>query len=121
MALEIDIQLVIIKLRLRLVEQEVAMSVTLFFGAFFGALIGFSTRNKNSAICQRIFGRHPVLARTVGLILLLIIVLIPSLSLSGVIAISSTPFFWGGCLACSFIISFFMTSCLMTEETLQKS
>jgi hypothetical protein len=41
--------------------------------------------------------------------------LIPSLALSGVITISTTPFFWGGCLACSFVISFFMTSCLMTQ------
>jgi hypothetical protein len=91
------------------------MSITLFAGAFFGALVGFSTRNKNSVICQCIFGRHPVLARAIGLILLFGIVLIPSLSLSGIIAIGSTPFFWGGCLACSFVISFFMTSCMMTD------
>jgi hypothetical protein len=95
------------------------MSITLFAGAFFGALIGFSTRNKNSPICQCIFGKHPVLAKSVGLILLFGLVLIPTLSLAGVIAISVTPFFWGGCLACSFIISFFMTSCMMTNDPLE--
>jgi hypothetical protein len=41
--------------------------------------------------------------------------LVPSLSLAGTITISETPFFWGGCLSCSFIISFFMTSCLMKD------
>lgn len=91
------------------------MSVTLFAGAFFGALLGFSTRNKSSRICQYIFGKHSVLAKFIGLAVLFGLVLIPSLSLSGIVAISATPFFWGGCLACSFIIGFFMTSCLMVE------
>jgi hypothetical protein len=91
------------------------MSVTLFAGAFFGALLGFSTRNQTSPICRYIFGKHPVLARSIGLILLFGLVLIPTLSLAGTIAISETPFFWGGCLTCSFIISFFMTSCLMKD------
>ncbi|MCA1899288.1 MAG: hypothetical protein LDL50_01140 [Chloroflexi bacterium] len=97
------------------------MSVALFFGTLFGALAGFSTRNKNSAICQYIFGKHSALARTVGLLALGAMILLPSLSLAGVIAVSSTPFFWGGCLACSFIVSFFMTSCLMAEESHQQS
>jgi len=92
------------------------MSVALFFGTLFGALAGFSSRNKGSAICQYIFGRHATLARAGGLTLLFAMMLIPALSLSGVIVLSATPFFWGGCLACSFIIGFFMTSCLMTEE-----
>ena len=39
------------------------MSVTLFAGAFFGALLGFSTRNKTSAICRYVFGKHPVMAK----------------------------------------------------------
>jgi predicted permease len=38
------------------------------------------------------------------------------LVLSGAIIVSATPFFWGGCLACSFIFSFFMTSCLMVPS-----
>jgi len=91
------------------------MSVTLFAGAFFGALLGFATRNRTSPICRYVFGMHPVLARSIGLIALFGMVMVPYLSLSRVIVISDTPFFWGGCLACSFIISFFMTSCLMKE------
>ena len=89
------------------------MSVTLFVGAFFGALLGFSTRNRHFSICKYLFGQHPVMAKSIGVVLLCGLVLIPSLALSGVITIGTTPFFWGGCLACSFIFSFFMTSCLM--------
>jgi hypothetical protein len=91
------------------------MSVTLFTGAFFGALLGFSTRNRTSPVCRYVYGKHPVLARSIGLALLFTMVLIPLLSLFGAIVISETPFFWGGCLACSFIIGFFMTSCLMQD------
>jgi hypothetical protein len=89
------------------------MSVTLFAGAFVGALLGFSTRNRRFSICKYLFGQHPALAKSIGVVLLCGLVLIPSLALSGVITINTTPFFWGGCLACSFIFSFFMTSCLM--------
>lgn len=91
------------------------MSVTLFTGAFVGALLGFATQNRRFSICQYLFGKHPVAAKSIGLVLLLGLILIPSLALSEVIIISTTPFFWGGCLACSFVISFFMTSCLMTQ------
>ncbi len=91
------------------------MSITLFAGAFFGALLGFATRNRTSAVCRYVFGKHPVMARSIGMILLFGMMLIPSLSLAGTITISETPFFWGGCLSCSFIISFFMTSCLMKD------
>ncbi len=81
------------------------MSVTLFTGAFVGALLGFATQNR----------RFSILAKSIGLVLLFGLVLVPTLALSGVITINTTPFFWGGCLACSFIIGFFMTSCLMVE------
>jgi len=90
------------------------MSVTLFIGAFFGALLGFATQNRRFSICKYLFGKHPVVAKSIGLVLLFGMVLIPSLALSNVITINTTSFFWGGCLACSFIFSFFMTSCLMT-------
>jgi hypothetical protein len=90
------------------------MSVTLFFGAFFGALLGFATQNRRFSICKYLFEKHPVFAKSIGLVLLFGLILVPSLALSGLITVSATPFFWGGCLACSFIIGFFMTSCLMT-------
>ncbi len=91
------------------------MSVTLFTGAFVGALLGFATQNRRFSICKYLFGQHPALAKSIGLVFLLGLVLVPTLALSGVITVSATPFFWGGCLACSFIIGFFMTSCLMVE------
>jgi len=92
------------------------MSVTLFFGAFLGASLGFAAQNRRFSICKYLFGKHPVVSKVIGLALLFGMVIIPSLALAGVISISATPFFWGGCLACSFIISFFMTSCLMVES-----
>jgi len=89
------------------------MSVTLFTGTFLGALLGFAAQNRRFSICKYFFGKHPVAAKSIGLVLLFGVILIPSLALSGVITINTTPFFWGGCLACSFIISFFVTNCLM--------
>jgi hypothetical protein len=95
------------------------MSVTIFAGAFFGALVGFSTRNRSTPLCQYIFGKHCTLAKSIGLILLFVLVLIPFLSLSGVFAISETSFLWGGCLALSFIFTFFMTSSMMSDIPLE--
>jgi len=95
------------------------MSVTIFTGAFFGALVGFSTRNKSTPLCQYIFGKHCALAKSIGLILLFGLVLIPFLSLSGVLAIGETAFLWGGCLACSFIFTFFMTGSMMSDIPLE--
>jgi hypothetical protein len=92
------------------------MSVTLFAGTLFGAMLGFSTRNRRFSICKYLFGQHPALAKSIGVALLCGLVLVPSLVLSGAIIVSATPFFWGGCLACSFIFSFFMTSCLMVPS-----
>jgi hypothetical protein len=96
------------------------MSVTIFTGAFFGALLGFATQNRHFSICKYLFGKHPALAKSIGMVLLFGLVLIPSLALSGVITVNATPFLWGGCLACSFIFSFFMTSCLLSP-TIQDS
>jgi hypothetical protein len=89
------------------------MSVTLFTGALLGALLGFATKNRSTSICQYLFGKHPAVAKSIGLALLLGSVLIPTLLLASVITINTTPFFWGGCWVCSFIFSFFMTSCMM--------
>jgi hypothetical protein len=87
-------------------------------GAFSGALLGFATQNRRFSICKYLFGAHPVFAKSIGMVLLFGLVLVPSLVLAGTITINTTPFFWGGCLACSFIFSFFMTSCLIrpTEQ-----
>jgi hypothetical protein len=92
------------------------MSITLFFGAFTGALLGFAARNRRFSICKYFFGKHPTVAKSVGGVMLLLMVLIPILALSGIITFGSTSFFWGGCFACSLIIGFFMTSCLMMGE-----
>jgi hypothetical protein len=91
------------------------MSVTLFTGAFLGALLGFATQNRRFSICKYLFGKHSVLSKSIGLVLLVVSILIPFLAIEGGIIINATPFFWGGCLTCSFIISFFMTSCLMAQ------
>ncbi len=96
------------------------MSVTLFVGALCGALLGFATHNRRFSICRYLFGQHPALAKSIGVALLCGSVLIPSLALAGAITINVTQFFWGGCLACSFIFSFFMTSCLMIPSELAK-
>lgn len=96
------------------------MSVTLFFGAFTGALLGFATRNQRFSICKYLFGQHPTAAKSIGWAVLFVMVLIPTLALSGVITIGCTSFFWGGCFIISLIIGFFMTSCLMMDETPQE-
>jgi hypothetical protein len=104
------------KVRLMLYQpQEDEMSITLFFGAFLGAMLGVATQNRRLSICKYLFGQHPVLTRSIGLALLFVLVLIPSFVLSGALTLNTTRFFWGGCLACSFIFSFFMTSCLMAQ------
>jgi hypothetical protein len=90
------------------------MSITLFIGTFFGAMLGFATQNRRFSICKYLFEKHPAFAKLIGMVLLFGLVLIPSLALAGVITVNATPFFWGGCLACSFIFGFFMTSCLMS-------
>jgi len=97
------------------------MSVTLFFGAFTGALLGFAARNRRYSICKFLFEKHPTAAKSMGWVLLLIMVLIPTLALSGVITLGCTSFFWGGCFAFSFIIGFFMTSCLMMDAPEESS
>lgn len=93
------------------------MSVTLFFGAFTGALLGFASRNRRFSICKYLFGEHPTAAKSIGGALLLVMVVVPTLALSGVITLGCTSFFWGGCFVISLIIGFFMTSCLMMDAS----
>jgi hypothetical protein len=91
------------------------MSLAIFAGAFFGALLGFLTRNKTSSVCRYVFGRHPLLVKWIGLFLLFGVVLVPSLSLSGALVIAETPFVWGGWLVCSLVMGFFLSSCLLKD------
>ncbi len=91
------------------------MSITLFFGAFTGALLGFAARNRRFSVCKFLFEKHPTVARSIGGIMLLLMMLIQTLALSGIITFGGTSFFWGGCFACSLILGFLMTSCLMMD------
>jgi hypothetical protein len=95
--------------------RRLIMSITLFFGAFTGALLGFAAKNRRFSICKYLFGKHPTVAKSIGWAMLFVMALIPTLALSGLMTIGGTSFFWGGCFVCSFIIGFFMTSCLMMD------
>ncbi len=95
------------------------MSVTLFVGVLTGALLGAAIQNKGSSVHKYLLDVHPVLTVLLGLILLVTFIVIPSLALSGVIAIDTTPFFWGGCLVSSFIFGLFAVNAA-PEQSLQK-
>ena len=84
------------------------MAVSLFAGLIGGAILGFATQNGRSRLCDFIRVRHPILFKSIGLLLLTSAVLLPTLGLMGVVAVNLTPFFWGGCLAFSFILGFFI-------------
>ena len=96
------------------------MSVTLFVGVLAGALLGASIQNRGSPVHKYLLDVHPVLTRLIGLILLFTFVVVPSLVLSGVIAIDITPFFWGGCLVSSFIFGLFATNAT-SEQSIQEA
>ena len=87
------------------------MAVSLFAGLIGGAILGFATQNGRSRICEFIRVRHPVLFKSIGLLMLTGAILFPTFALSNTITINVTPFFWGGCMACSFIFSFFVIHC----------
>ncbi len=91
------------------------MSVTMFAGTFLGTILSFATQNRRLAICKFLFGKHPLLSKTIGLVFLISLVLIPFLALSGFITINSTAFFLGGCLVYSFIISFTLINCTIAK------
>ena len=90
------------------------MSVTMFAGTLVGTLLAFAAQNRRLSICKYLFGLHPVLANLIGVVVVFGFLLIPALVLSGSITISAPAFFWGGCFAYSFIISFTLTG-LMTH------
>ncbi|MFZ5880626.1 MAG: hypothetical protein ACOY0R_14760 [Chloroflexota bacterium] len=92
------------------------MAVTLFFGLLAGGLLGMSVRDQRTPLCCFMMKKHPTFTKSLGLVLLAGLILVPSLALSGAITISATPFFWGGMVACSFIFGFFTASCVCTPE-----
>lgn len=92
------------------------MSVMLFFGPLLGGLLGITVRDHRTAFCCYMLEKHPTLTKAIGLTLLGGLILIPTLALTGVLVIPTTPFFWGGILTCSFIYGFFVGSCVCTPE-----
>ena len=92
------------------------MSISLFMGLLGGAILGFATQNGRSRLCEFIRVRYPVIFKSIGLLMLAAAVILPTLSLIGMVNIDLTAFFWGGCLALNFIIGYFITHC----EVMQK-
>lgn len=92
------------------------MAVSLFAGLIGGAILGFATQNGRSRLCDFIRVRHPILFKSIGLLLLTSAVLLPTLGLMGVVAVNLTPFFWGGCMAFSFIFGFFIVHCDIMQK-----
>lgn len=92
------------------------MAVSLFTGLFGGALLGFATQGGHSKICDYVRNRHPILFKSIGLILLAGAILIPTIGLTGVVPMNLTPFFWGGCVAFSFIFGFFIVHCQVIPQ-----
>ncbi len=92
------------------------MAVSLFAGLMGGAILGYATQNGRSRLCEFIRVRHPILFKSIGLLLLTCAVLLPILGLTGTLAINLTPFFWGGCLACNFIFGFFIVHCDIMQK-----
>lgn len=82
------------------------MAITLMFGTLLGALIGAISQSTGTPIC-RYLQAHPALFKLVGLVLATVAIVIPAAALTGVLALDSTPFFWGGCLVCSLVFGFF--------------
>lgn len=92
------------------------MAVSLFIGLMGGAILGFATQNGRSTICEFVRVRHPKLFKAIGLLLLTGAILLPTLGLTGVVAVNMTPFFWGGCMAFSFIYGFFTVHCQIMQK-----
>lgn len=95
--------------------KEESMSVSLFVGLVGGAVLGFATQNGRSQLCEFVRVRHPVLFKSIGVSLLVFAILVPTLELNGAFNIAQTPFFWGGCMALSFIYSFFTVHCQILQ------
>jgi hypothetical protein len=96
--------------------KEESMAVSLFSGLLGGAILGFATQNGRSRLCELIRVRYPVLFKSIGLLLLAVAVILPTLSLIGMVNVNMTSFFWGGCLALNFIIGFFVTHCEIMQK-----
>ena len=96
--------------------KEDVMAVSLFMGLLGGVILGFATQTGRSRLCEFVRVRYPVLFRSIGLLLLMAAVILPTLSLIGVVTIDLTSFFWGGCLALNFIIGFFVTRCEIMQK-----
>jgi hypothetical protein len=92
------------------------MAVSLFIGLMGGAILGFATQKGHSRLCEFIRVRHPVLFKSIGLVMLTCVILMPILSLTGTLRLNMTPFFWGGCMALSFIYGFFAVHCQCLGE-----
>lgn len=90
------------------------MAITLMFGTLLGALIGVVTQSTGTPVCRYLKAR-PTVFKFIGLALLTIVVLLPTAILTGVMALDTTPFFWGGCMVCSFVFGFF-GQCFMTSR-----
>ena len=95
------------------------MAVSLFVGVMGGALLGFVTQNGRYSFCTYIREKHPTLFKSVGLILILALILVPTAILYDVFLVAPTPFFWGGCMACSFIFGFFTANCAIYQEEVE--
>lgn len=92
------------------------MAVSLFTGLFGGAFLGYMTQNGRSKFCDFVRYRHPVLFKSIGLLLLMGAILMPSLELSGIVPVDMTYFFWSGCMAFSFIFGFFIVHCQIMQK-----
>ncbi|GAB1469469.1 hypothetical protein MASR2M66_03450 [Chloroflexota bacterium] len=91
------------------------MAVSLFVGLMGGAILGYATQKGRFSVCTN----HPVVFKSIGFVLALGFILVPILSLTGALTIPATPFYWGGCMACSFIFGFFIMNCSMLQNDLE--
>ena len=95
------------------------MAVSLFVGVMGGALLGFVTQNGRYSFCTYIREKHPTLFKSVGLILILGLILVPTAILYDVFVFGPTPWLWGGCMGCSFLFGFFTANCAIYQEEVE--
>ena len=97
------------------------MAVSLFIGVMGGAILGFATQNQRHTIFVTIHQKHPTLYILAGLILVLGLISVPIVVLYDVFLIDPTPFYWGGCMACSFFFGYFMAHYSILQDTLENA
>jgi hypothetical protein len=95
------------------------MAVTVFAGTIIGTILGLAVQNRRIPILKYLFGLHPVYGKLIGTVLVAGLLLAPSLMMAGGFGITSQEFFWGGCFAYSFLITFGIT--VMTIHPLKHS